>query len=161
MKILVFSDSHGNIESLRKAISIHKSTTDLVVFLGDGVFDLESIKNEFSDLAFYTVRGNCDFMCADIPKDGVLDLDGVRFLICHGHTYNVKSSLDTVLYYALEKEVDIVLFGHTHIPLDTVQQLNERSIRLFNPGSIGLNMSFGVINIVNGVAVTGHGTLNP
>jgi putative phosphoesterase len=99
MKILVFSDSHGNIESLRKAISIHKSTTDLVIFLGDGVFDLESIKNEFSDLAFYIVRGNCDFMCADIPKDGVLDLDGVRFLICHGHTYNVKSSLDTVLYY--------------------------------------------------------------
>ena len=44
MKILVFSDSHGNANSIRKALFAHKSTVDLVIFLGDGVYDIEAIK---------------------------------------------------------------------------------------------------------------------
>ena len=87
MKILVFSDSHGNANSIRKALFAHKSTVDLVIFLGDGVYDIEAIKADYPELSFFVVRGNCDFMCADVPKESVLDLDGVRFLVCHGHTY--------------------------------------------------------------------------
>lgn len=160
MKILVFSDSHGNVNSIRKALFAHKSTVDLVIFLGDGVYDIEAIKADYPELSFFVVRGNCDFMCADVPKESVLDLDGVRFLVCHGHTYNVKGSLDPIISSALERDVDVVLFGHTHSPLNT-SHAGERRIKLFNPGSIGLSLSYGVINIVKGVVVAGHGSVTP
>ena len=154
MKILVFSDSHGRAHQIDKALSIHKGKADLIIFLGDGLDDIDLIAQKYPDIMIYKVRGNCDFMCNDVAYQGILDIDGIRVMVCHGHKYNVKSDTDTLLYAGLENEVDAILFGHTHCALDTAMQINCRWLRLFNPGSIGMSYSYGVLETVNGVLVT-------
>ena len=73
---------------------------------------------------------------------------GKRILLCHGHTYGVKSSLVTAGFAAEERQLDLFLFGHTHRPL-----VDRRGRTLFlNPGSIGASSrpSYGVVTIRDG-----------
>lgn len=154
MKILVFSDSHGASSKIVKAIEAHKGIADLVIFLGDGLRDIETVKEKFPSLTFFCVKGNCDF-CAEAPKQSVLDLNGIRVLICHGDRYNVKYTKDTILYAGAELEVDAILFGHTHMPLEACEYVGERRIQLFNPGSIATTDTYGVLNTSGKVLVTG------
>ena len=155
MKILVFSDSHSRACGIDKAISLHRRTTELVIFLGDGIKDIDAMREKYPELTFFAVKGNCDFLCSDIPKESILDLDGIRVLITHGDKYNVKYGLDTLLYSAIEKEVDAVFYGHTHIPHDSCEYVNDKRIQLFNPGSVATTDTYGVVNTSNGVLVTG------
>ena len=54
-------------------------------------------------------------------------------LICHGHTYGVKTSLLAAGLKAEQDRLDAFLFGHTHKPL-----IDRRGRTLFlNPGSVG------------------------
>lgn len=160
MKILVFSDSHGNTSNMIEAINRNKSNCDLVVFLGDGLRDSAYVKGRFPEIPFFEVRGNCDFFGADIPKESVVDLDGIRVLITHGDKYNVKYGLSTILYAGAEKEVDAIFFGHTHLPCELCEYVGERRIQLFNPGSVGGSSTYGVVNTANGVLVTNIAKLN-
>lgn len=155
MKILVFSDSHGNSMAIDRAIAAHNAKADLVIFLGDGLNDIELMEEKYPQITFFKVKGNCDFMRSDIMSESILNLDGVKILICHGHKYNVKGALDTLVYAGMEKEVDAVLFGHTHVPYDSCQYINDKRIQIFNPGSIGMKGTYGVLNISGGVLVTG------
>ncbi|MBQ8546509.1 MAG: metallophosphoesterase [Clostridia bacterium] len=160
MKILVFSDSHSHSKNIEKALEIHNYNADLVVFLGDGIRDIENVKNRHSRLNFFIVKGNCDvFFSSEYPDYSVLDLDGIRVLITHGHLYGVKSGYDRLLYKASEVEADAVFFGHTHAPIDFSTYVGEKRIHLFNPGSIGYDGTYGVINTSNGVLVSSHGKI--
>lgn len=154
MKILVFSDSHGASSKIIKAIEAHKGIADLIIFLGDGLRDIEFVKGKYPSLTFFCVKGNCDFFSCEAPKEAVLDLDGIKVLICHGDKYNVKYTLSTIMYAGREREVDAIFFGHTHSPLDACEYVDEKRIQLFNPGSIGTYDTYGVINTSGGVLVT-------
>ena len=60
--------------------------------------------------------------------------------MCHGHKYNVKSSLLALKYKGMEKNADIILFGHTHVPyIDDTD-----GIIMLNPGSVS---TYGIIEI--------------
>ena len=61
MKILVFSDTHGNVEAMHEVISRHRYDADLVIHLGDHFKDLQSIMLDFPMIAYLGVLGNCDF----------------------------------------------------------------------------------------------------
>lgn len=160
MKILVFSDSHSHSKYIENALQIHKSSADLVIFLGDGIRDIEYVKSRYPQLPFVAVKGNCDvFSSADYKDYAVLDLDGIRVLITHGHLFGVKSGYDRILYRAEELGLDAVFFGHTHQPLDFPTYVGEKKIHLFNPGSIAYGGTYGVINTANGVLVASHGKI--
>ena len=59
-----------------------------------------------------------------------------------------------------ERAVEAVFFGHTHQPIDDIYDLeNGDRIRLFNPGSIGYDGIYGVVNIKAGAIVTSHGKI--
>lgn len=159
MKILVFSDSHNSIINMKIAIEKHKRNCDAVVFLGDGLKDIEQIKDLYPQIAFFIVKGNCDMFCSDIPAEKILTLDGVKFLITHGHLHGVKYGYEKITRVAYDCGADVVLFGHTHVPCDEVRELEDKKIRLFNPGSAHGEGRFGVINISNGVVITSHGKI--
>ena len=160
MKILVFSDSHSHPKYIENALEMHNHTADLIIFLGDGIRDIEYIKNRHSHLPFVVVKGNCDvFSSSDYRDYAVLDLDGIKVLITHGHLFGVKSGYDRILYRAEELGVDAVFFGHTHQPLDFLSYVGEKKIHLFNPGSIAYGGTYGVINTPNGVLVASHGKI--
>lgn len=143
LKIVVFSDSHGNPERMLKAAKIHMSTSDYFIFLGDGLADANRLE-QISEKPVIKTAGNCDGMYMSISGEKhsaeyFLDLGGLSLFICHGHTLGVKSGLGALEAEARRKNADIALFGHTHIGFQKyIPPENGRGkpLYLFNPGSI-------------------------
>ena len=130
MKIAVFSDTHRSIDGAIRAI--RRYSPDLIIHLGDHFRDAQSIHMEFPYIPMECVPGNCDYA----PEEDVVKLIepmGVRIMLTHGHTYRVKYETDPLLNAAYFQGADMVLFGHTHIPMyDLVH-----GIHVINPGTAG------------------------
>jgi len=131
MKIAVISDSH-NIEENIKNIIKYLSDSDILIHCGDGVEDIRLIESKFKG-KIYAVKGNCDFGVA-YPEQLLIEVNGKKIFIVHGHKYNVKMNYNTIFYKAMELGVDIVTFGHSHKAM--IEE--NRGITLMNPGSISL-----------------------
>ena len=145
MKILVLSDSHGNVDNMAQAVS--RTAPDQIIHLGDVMRDGEKLHAMFPEIPCAQVPGNCDFGSFDQPEQ-VLCLEDKRILICHGHTRHVKESLLGIMYAAEEQKADIVLFGHTH----RIFSETRNGVAMLNPGSIGdpRYPTYGIVEIVQG-----------
>lgn len=154
MKILLFSDSHGDPHEMSSAVQ--RERPDEVFYLGDGIGDLDLLRVENPDLPITEVAGNCDELGAG-PWERVIQRQGRTFFLTHGHMYSVKSGVGGLLSEASRQGVDAVLFGHTHQPL--CEKIN--GMWLVNPGSIGWRCapSYGVILLEKG-ELTCHLTKN-
>lgn len=115
MKILVLSDSHLH------SVKLDLNDYDYVIHCGDGN------RITKSDNVF-CVRGNCDFRG---EKEKIVEIKNKKILITHGDLYNVKYGYTRLSYKALESEVDICLFGHTHI----ADVFEFQEILFINPGA--------------------------
>lgn len=145
MKILVLSDSHGNLENMVQAVE--RENPRMILHLGDCWREAERLHDHFPEISFHQVPGNCDFRPQE-PAEQLLFLEDKRVLMCHGHTYRVKQSLLLAGYAAEEQNLDLFLFGHTHQPL-----VDMRGKTLFlNPGSIGdyFRPFYGIVTLENG-----------
>ena len=60
MKIIVVSDSHGNVDELSRIVLMNGSA-DIVVFCGDGYRDIQSVRGMYPDKMYVTVKGNNDW----------------------------------------------------------------------------------------------------
>lgn len=142
MKILVFSDSHGNVAKMAEIT--RREEPDQLLHLGDLVQDARALGEQFPSLPLACVCGNCDGR-SDLPAQRILTFDGRRVLMCHGHTYGVKAGMGGAAAAAREAGVDALLFGHTHSAFcDLAGEL-----WIMNPGSIGslYTPTYGVIRI--------------
>jgi len=146
MRIVVCSDSHGDVQKLMLAMD-QQPNAGAYVFLGDGIRDAEILRSRGKPAVF--VKGNCDGL--PCPVYETLTLAGKTILCTHGHHDQVKFGLDILLYRARERGVDICLFGHTHVPYIGY----EEGVHLFNPGSIQ-NGDYGFVDIVPGGVVCRH-----
>ena len=143
---------------MRRALDL-QSRADYVFFLGDGYEAAERLATAENAPCFVGVRGNCDAFFCNAPEDMTLDLEGVRIFLHHGHTSGVKHGLGGACAEDLRHEADICLFGHTHEPFLSYEQVEGRKpFYLFNPGSIGAGQ-YGIIEIRRGEALLSHGTL--
>ena len=135
MKLIVFSDSHRELDGMRQVIEREKP--DYVFHLGDHDSDAEQMEREYPLLPIAKVCGNCDGW-TETPKTLVLTLGGLRFFLCHGHTYGVKGSLLRASYAAREQKADVLLFGHTHEAYyECMNKGTGRELHVMNPGSCG------------------------
>ena len=141
MKILVFSDSHGNEKFLLNAVRKHKNA-DIIVFCGDGHREISDLQRTLPNKVYLAVRGNCDWNCS-YPMLLTYTAAGKKLLITHGHAHYVKDGLSRLVALAHKEEADILLFGHTHHQLTTA----DGRMLIMNPGSIGFGGQFGVIEI--------------
>jgi predicted phosphodiesterase len=84
----------------------------------------------------------------------------------HGHTRGVKSGIGEAISAAVQRDADILLFGHTHQPLEkyipvedsTEGEILKKPLRVFNPGSLGSG-SFGLIDIRGKDVLMSHGSI--
>ena len=160
MKALVFSDIHGSLLSAQFMVAeIQRQRPDTVILLGDTLYhgprniippsyDPRAVAELINSYAgsIIAVRGNCDsevdqnLLHFPIASEFTwLISEGLRIFITHGHHFS-PSNLPPL------QEGDILLFGHTHIPLAE----STGDIYLCNPGSITLPkddhpQSFGII----------------
>lgn len=129
-KLLVISDTHGNRANMASVLS-RVGDVDMIIHLGDYSRDAEHLRT-MTKIPVHGVKGNCDFS-ASAETEWMQTVEGVRILAVHGHKQGVKLSLMNLGLYALEKQAQLALFGHTHVPRETMYQ----GIRLYNPGSLG------------------------
>lgn len=130
MKLLIVSDTHGDVRALRRVVDKEQDAA-AVFFLGDGLRDAETLQEERPALRLYTVRGNTD-LSANAPATALAPFGGVLFFYTHGHGYGVKSSLTELAEAAAVRDAQVALFGHTHRP--ALEQRN--GVILFNPGAL-------------------------
>lgn len=142
------SDTHqstGAVNLAKKKIAVD----DVIVHLGDGSSDLKSIENQLIG----QVKGNCDFS-SRLPLETIIEFEGKRILLTHGHKYRVKQIMTLLYERGFEQKVDIVLYGHTHIA--KIERQN--GIYFCNPGSVAYpnrngKGTFGEIVVEQGVII--------
>lgn len=113
LRILVMSDSHGRKSIVEKIIE-QQPSAEHIIFLGDGVKDIEDASYLYPQKQFHIVSGNCDFY-SDYKSTDTLTVCGVKILFTHGHNYKVKFSTDALENEARSLGAKIALYGHTHV----------------------------------------------
>ena len=128
-RIGIISDTHGDASAIR-ACAILGAEADEWYHLGDHASDTEILRR-YTDKPIYSVQGNCDFN-AGIPLSRVMQVEGRRVLLMHGHGYGVAPKYTyRACLYAEEQECDVLLYGHTHVS----EISTYGSILIVNPGS--------------------------
>lgn len=139
MKVIVFSDSHGDLNHMIAAVE--QEEPDLVLHLGDYWEDARELSWMYPELAIEQVPGNCDWQ-PDAPLERVLTLEGCRITFCHGHSRGVKQSYRALTHLGQDTEAAMVLCGHTH----QVHYEKRGSLHVLNPGAVGRNPpTYGVL----------------
>ncbi len=151
MKIIVLGDTHRYTSSI-DAIGDLLIEADLVIHTGDNYEDLIYIQNQYNPAAI-GVKGNCDWE-RDIVRERLEIIGGKRIYIVHGHRHGVKNGLGGIFYIGKEKEADMVIFGHSHMPL----YLEEEGMILLNPGSPsiprgGASKTYAIVKIDDDIKV--------
>ncbi|KPJ74528.1 hypothetical protein AMJ52_00340 [candidate division TA06 bacterium DG_78] len=133
MKIGLISDTHNNIANLDKAIKKLKEIgADKIIHLGDNYTDIDEI-GETEILRVPGVFSEC-YQNPEIPNRMVCFFSGWRVLISHtisSHPNDLKNDIKPEEYIQ-DKKIDLVLYGHTHIP----DIKKEGMIIFINPGHL-------------------------
>lgn len=129
MRIGLVSDTHSNIQVLRKIV--HEAPpVELWLHAGDH-YQEANVLAQLSGVKVIAVQGNTDPKSEDVKIDEFLELEGFKIWLTHGHRYiefDAKSSLG---FWAKQLDQDICIYGHTHIPMCEYYGEN----LLINPGS--------------------------
>ena len=170
MKDIMFaSDIHGSAYYCRRLLKEYeKSGAEKLVLLGDILYhgprndlpkdyapkEVISLLSPFAD-SIYCVRGNCeaevDQMVLPFPcmaDYAVLYLNGLCFYATHGHRYNAE---DEGRNLPPINDGEILIHGHTHIPVAEKRSIKGKEIYLLNPGSVsipkgGYVQSYGILS---------------
>ncbi|WP_396426692.1 metallophosphoesterase [Lederbergia sp. NSJ-179] len=127
MKLLVVSDSHGNRSILKELKRKYEHEMDALIHCGDS--ELRAVDPVLE--GFHVVSGNCD-LDPKFPNELLLNIQGNKIFITHGHLFQIKSSLLNISYRAKELGAQFAFFGHSH--LLGADKMDE--IVFLNPGSI-------------------------
>ncbi|WP_041720360.1 YfcE family phosphodiesterase [Alkaliphilus metalliredigens] len=127
MKIGVLGDSHGGFENIGLAMK-HLGHVNLIIHTGDHYRDRSYIEENYH-IKTIGVSGNCD---QEGPDEVVQIIHGKKYFISHGHIYGVTHGINGIFYRGKELGADVVIFGHTHVPLN----VKEEGMIILNPGSV-------------------------
>ncbi|HHW29734.1 MAG TPA: metallophosphoesterase [Syntrophomonadaceae bacterium] len=129
MRIGILSDSHGKLEKAEKALQ-EMGNIELLLHAGDYSEDA-LILGSTHRIKVKSVIGNCDRYAAG-PAEELMEINGFKIYLTHGHLFGVKYSLDKLKKQAKRLGADIVIYGHTHLP----HQEKMSGTLFLNPGSI-------------------------
>jgi uncharacterized protein len=131
VEVVVLSDSHltKGIDGVGTQVLDAVARADVVLHAGDitsrhALAELEALAET------YAVLGNNDHELQGLlPESRLLELDGVQIALVHDS--GTKAGRPRRLQRRFP-EADLVVFGHSHVPVDEV---GENEQLLFNPGS--------------------------
>ncbi|MGN0484889.1 MAG: metallophosphoesterase family protein [Lachnospiraceae bacterium] len=129
MRILIISDTHKKHKNLKRIFD-RVLPVDLLIHLGDAC----GFEEDIADMAgcpMEVVAGNNDFF-SKLDREKEIQIGKYRVMITHGHFYYVNSGIMDLKREAKARGCDIVMFGHTHVP---VLEYDDDIIAL-NPGSV-------------------------
>lgn len=129
MKILIVSDTHGRHDGIETVVEREKPF-QMLIHLGDAE-GYEDYIEALAECPIEAVAGNSDYF-SQLPQEKELLVDDLRILITHGHYYCVSAGYERIREEGISRQMDIVMFGHTHRPV----VLDEDGIVVLNPGSL-------------------------
>ncbi len=122
MKIGVISDTHDNLDAIKRAVAYFTKEVELIIHAGDVVAPFSAkIFKEAKNIPVYGVLGNNDGELLTIEvfnklggnvkrQFNAFTMDNRRIAVMHGEMLEVIEAL------ILSKMYDIVISGHTHDP---------------------------------------------
>lgn len=131
--MLLLADTHipARARRLPDAVLEAIDAADIVVHAGDWVDVATLDLIEYRSKRFYGVYGNNDGadLRERLPEIARFVVDGRSFAVIHetGPARNREERMDAAF-----SDTDVLIFGHSHIPWDTV---TPAGMRLLNPGS--------------------------
>ena len=145
-RILVFSDTHGEVSKAKKIVEGMPGVTG-IIHLGDILRDAYALEKEYPNIPLHYVAGNNDSF-SDVPSEKLIEIGGFKIFITHGHKYTgFFSNSDRLIYKGLEVGADVILYGHTHM----CAYKKENGLIIANPGSLtyprGSEAGYGIIEI--------------
>ena len=129
MRILVISDSHGRNDDVAGVIE-QVGPIDMLIHCGDVERGDDYIRS-LVDCPVHMVSGNNDYNL-DLPAQDIFNIGDYKVLVVHGHTFYVYRGVERLKQYALQNNIDIVMFGHTHKPYFSQKD----GLTVLNPGSL-------------------------
>ena len=137
MKILIVSDTHGNHRNFDKMLA-REGEIDMLLHLGD-VEGGELYIEGTAGCPVYFVSGNNDFF-ANLPLEEELQIGKYKILMTHGHAYHVSRGTGVLRRVALERGIQIAMYGHTH----RSDLEEDKDLIILNPGSLSYSREHGV-----------------
>ena len=131
-RLLLISDTHipGRARTLPDAVRAEAGAADLIIHAGDWVRAsvLDDLLRHGDVIGVYGNNDGSDLR-ERLPEIARFDVEGVRFAVIHetGDAKRRHAWADAAF-----PDTDVLVFGHSHIPWDTV---TPTGTRLLNPGS--------------------------
>jgi hypothetical protein len=148
MRIGVIADTHvQRISELPSSLINELTRMDMVLHLGD--FHSEDLVNDLKEISdFRGVAGNHDMHIPGLPEKDLVEVNGKRIGIIHGHGCVFPFGFKWGLMTQFEGKMDAILYGHTHSVRNTI----EEGVLFFNPGSVcgrfpAMHRSYGVLTV--------------
>ncbi|MEU0938630.1 metallophosphoesterase [Embleya sp. NPDC005971] len=133
MRVLLTSDTHvpQRAKAVPERLLAELATVDVVIHAGDWVDGAALDLFEAHSRRVIGVYGNNDGpdLRSRLPEVARVELGGVRFAVVHETGPAEGRERRCAARYP---DVDVLVFGHSHIPWDTV---TNSGLRLLNPGS--------------------------
>jgi len=132
VRVVVLSDTHAprRWKSCPPRVAQHLRDADVILHAGDVC--VPSVLDELAAYApVHVVAGNNDgpdVAAWGAPETLEVELAGLRVAMIHDSGHKVGR---TARMHRLFPDADLVVFGHSHIPLDQTGD----GVRIFNPGS--------------------------
>ena len=133
MRLLLLADTHvpKRARDLPERVWSQVAAADLVVHAGDWVDVplLDALEARSAQLLACWGNNDGPALRARLPEVAHATLEGVRVAVVHetGGRDGRERRMDLA-----HPDVDLLVFGHSHIPWDT---MTARGMRLLNPGS--------------------------
>jgi putative phosphoesterase len=131
-RLLLISDTHipGRARRLPDAVLREADGADLVIHAGDWVTAsvLDELEQHAEVLGVFGNNDGADLR-GRLPEVARRTIDGIPFAVVHetGDARRRELRMEAAF-----PDVDVLVFGHSHIPWDT---RSPRGLRLLNPGS--------------------------
>ena len=129
MKVVIVSDSHGNMGVLKRIV-LREKPFDLLFHLGDGIEEAIRLQKMIG-FNLDGVEGNNDVK-GIFPSYLCTKFGRINCFFTHGHLFEVNRDFSLLINQARKSRANLVFFGHTHHYYDGIHQ----GIHLLNPGSV-------------------------
>lgn len=140
MRILVFSDSHGDSESMAKVMT--RFYPDAAIFLGDGIDDFLALEKDYPHTKLFNVRGTID----DKGDPARLErFEDIAIYMSHEESFTKIKADRGNISEAMKLNAQTVLYGHSHVP----ELFVYRGIMFMNPGTVSKLYGFRIFGLID------------
>lgn len=148
MKILILSDSHGDVHTMCDVVE--KEKPDMIIHLGDSIADAEKLNDKYPEIQMIRNLGNADSKKDDEEWIKYVEICEKRFMLTHGHIFNEiaeeitdEKARRNMIKHIYQNNVDILLHGHAHEPYFHGTQITpSKFCYIMCPGRIGRSVNY-------------------